>query len=157
MAYIPKGLVLKSYLSLSALTEDHKQGQTQIVSAIRHLFALDMFYKENGTDCDLNIASERNLFIEKVRQLVNVRAEYYTTNFYTTIKPLEDCGVGSNFTSAGVVNNSRQNTTQVYDYPTRGQYPLFNVRNAVLIRNPSYYKNIKHYLSSETIRLAFII
>ena len=157
MAYIPKGLVLKSYLSLSALTEDHKQGQTQIVSAIRHLFALDMFYKENGTDCDLNIASERNLFIEKVRQLVNVKAEYYTTNFYTTIKPLEDCGVGSNFTSAGVVNNSRQNTTQVYDYPTRGQYPLFNVRNAVLIRNPSYYKNIKHYLGSETIRCAFII
>ena len=105
MAYIPKGLVLKSYLSLSALTEDHKQGQTQIVSAVRHLFALDMFYKEKGTDCDLNIANERNLFIEKVRQLVNVRDEYYTTNFYTTIKPLEDCGVGSNFTSAGVVNN----------------------------------------------------
>ena len=157
MAYLPKGLILKSYSSLSALTEDHKQGQTQIVSAIRHLFALDMFYKENGTDCDLNIASERNLFVEKVRQLVNVRDEYYTTNFYTTIKPLEDCGVGSNFTSAGVVNNSRQNTTQVYDYPTRGQYPLFNVRNAVLIRNPSYYKNIKHYLSSETIRCAFII
>ena len=157
MAYIPKGLVLQSYLSLSELTEDHKQGQTQIVSAIRHLFALDMFYKEKGTDCDMNIASERNLFIEKVRQLVNVRDEYYTTNFYTTIKPLEDCGVGSNFTSAGVVNNSRQNTTQVYDYPTRGQYPLFNVRNAVLIRNISYYKNIKHYLNSETIRCAFVI
>ena len=51
MAYIPKGLILKSYSSLSALTEDHKEGQTQIVSAIRHLFALDMFYKENGTDC----------------------------------------------------------------------------------------------------------
>ena len=157
MAYIPKGLVLKSYLSLSELTEDHKQGQTQIVSAIRHLFAFDMFYKEKGTDCDMNIASERNLFIEKVRQLVNVRDEYYTTNFYTTIKPLEDCGVGSNFTSAGVVNNSRQNTRQVYDYPTRGQYPLFNVRNAVLIRNTSYYKNIKHYLNSETIRCAFVI
>lgn len=157
MAYIPKGLVIKSYLSLSALTEDHKQGQTQIVSAIRHLFALDMFYKANGTDCDLKNADERNLFIENVRHLVSIRDEYYTTNFYTTIKPLEDCGVGSNFTSAGVVNNSRQNTTQVYDYPTRGQYPLFNVRNAVLIRNISYYKNIKHYLSTETIRCAFVI
>lgn len=157
MAYIPKGLVIKSYLSLSALTEDHKQGQTQIVSAIRHLFALDMFYKANGTDCDLKNADERNLFIENVRHLVSIRDEYYTTNFYTTIKPLEDCGVGSNFTSAGVVNNSRQNTAQVYDYPTRGQYPLFNVRNAVLIRNISYYKNIKHYLSTETIRCAFVI
>lgn len=157
MAYIPKGLVLKSYLSLSSLTEDHKQGQTQIVSAVRHLFALDMYYREKGTDCDLNIADERNLFIENVRYLVNIRDEYYTTNFYTTIKPLEDCGVGSNFTSAGVVNNSKQNTTQVYDYPTRGQYPLFNVRNAILIRNISYYKNIKHYLSTETIRCAFVI
>ena len=157
MAYISKELVLKSYLTLSSITEDHKQGQTQIVSAIRHFFALDMYYKEKGVDCDLKIADERNLFVEKVRKLVNIKDEYYTTNFYTTIKPLEDCGVGSNFTSAGVVNNSRQNTKQVYDYPTRGQYPLMNVRNAVLIRNTSNYENIKHYLSSETIRSAFVV
>lgn len=157
MAYLSKELVLKSYYSLSFLTEDHKQGQTQIVSAIRHFFALDMYYKEKGTTCDLKVSDERNLFIDKVRKLVNIRDEYYTTNFYTTIKPLEDCGVGSNFTSAGVVNNSRQNTTQTYDYPTRGQYPLFNVRNAILIRNTSNYKNITHYLSSETIRSAFVV
>ena len=89
--------------------------------------------------------------------MVNIKDDYYTTNFYTTIKPIEDCGVGSNFTSAGVVNNSKQNTIQTYDYPTRGQYPLFNVRNAVAIRNREYYKNIKHYLCSEDICAAFAV
>lgn len=44
MAYIGKELILKAYKTLSDLTEDHKQGQTQIVSAIRHLIALDMYY-----------------------------------------------------------------------------------------------------------------
>lgn len=157
MGYISKDLVLKSYFALSSLTEDHKQGQTQIVSAIRHLFAFDMYYRVNNSDCDLNIAEDRDLFVDKVKRLVNIEGDYYTTNFYTTIKPLEDCGVGSNFTSAGVVNNSKQNTTQLYDYPTRGKYPLFNVRNAVILRNTSYYKNIKHYLNTETIRAAFVV
>lgn len=157
MGYLSKELILKSYQTLSSLTEDHKQGQTQIVSAIRHLFALDMFYKSKAKDCDLNSNDDKSIFIENVKKLVNIKEYYYTTNFYTTIKPLEDCGVGSNFTSAGVVNNSKQNTIQTYDYPTRGQYPLFNVRNAVAIRNVGLYRNIKHYLCSETIRAAFAI
>lgn len=157
MSYISKELILKSYFVLSSLTEDHKQGQTQIVSAIRHFCAFDMFYKQFGSDCNLIDSNEKNLFIRNVRRLVSITGNYYTTNFYTAIKELEDCGVGSNFTSAGVVNNSRQNKTRVYDYPTRGQFPLFNVRNAVLIRNKSYYHNFKHYLSSGTMRAAFVI
>ena len=157
MGYLSKELILKSYQTLSSLTEDHKQGQTQIVSAIRHLFALDMFYKSKAKDCDLNDNDDKSIFVENVKKLVNIKEDYYTTNFHTTIKPIEDCGVGSNFTSAGVVNNSKQNTIQTYDYPTRGQFPLFNVRNAVAIRNTEYYKNIKHYLCSENIRAAFAI
>ena len=157
MAYLPKELILKSYLALSSLTEDHKQGQTQIVSAVRHFFALDMFFKEKGKDCNLNSLEDKNIFIKNVKKLVNVKGDYYTTNFYTTIKPIEDCGVGSNFTSVGVVNNSKQNTSQIYDYPTRGQYPLFKVHNAVMTRETSYYKNIKHYLNTEMICAAFVI
>lgn len=157
MAYLPKELILKSYLALSSLTEDHKQGQTQIVSAVRHFFALDMFFKEKGKGCNLNSLEDKNIFIKNVKKLVNVKGNYYTTNFYTTIKPIEDCGVGSNFTSVGVVNNSKQNTSQIYDYPTRGQYPLFKVHNAVVTRETSYYKNIKHYLNTEKIRAAFTI
>lgn len=157
MGYLSKELILKAYQTLSSLTEDHKQGQTQIVSAIRHLFALDMFYKRKAKDCDLNDNDDKSIFVDNVRKLVNIKDDYYTTNFYTTIKAIDDCGVGSNFTSVGVVNNSKQNTTQTYNYPTRGQYPLFNVRNAVAVHNTEYYKNIKHYLCSEDICAAFAI
>ena len=157
MSYIPNELLLKSYETLSMLTEDHKQGQTQITSAVRHLVAFDKYYKENQEDCDLSISDNRDAFVENVRDVVNVSGDYYTTNFYTTIKPLEDCGVGSNFFSAGVVNNSKQNTTYPYDYPTRGQNPLFRVTNNVLIRDVSYYKNIRSYLKTEKIRCAFVV
>ena len=157
MGYIPNELLLKSYKTLSMLTEDHKQGQTQMTSAIRHLIAFDRYYKSNQEDCDLNQSKNRDSFVENVREVVNISGSNYTTNFYTTIKPLDDCGVGSNFFSVGVVNNSKQNTTLIYDYPTRGQYPLFKVRNNVLIRDVSYYKNVRSYLKTETIRSAFVV
>ena len=157
MGYIPKQLLHKAYLSLSTLTEDHKQGQTQLTSALRHLLAFDMFYKKQEEDCDLDYAENRDEFTQNVKQIVSVTGFYYTTNFYTNIKELEDCGVGSNFYSAGVVNNSKQNKSYTYDYPTRGQYPLFKVRNNTLIRELSYYKNIKGYLKNQDLKCAFII
>ena len=157
MGYLPRKLLHKAYLTLSSLTEDHKQGQTQLTSALRHLLALDMYYKERNEDCDLDYSENRGAFIENVRKLVNVTGNYYTTNFYVSIKELEDCGVGSNFYSAGVVNNSKQNTSYIYDYPTRGQYPLFKVRNNTLIRETSYFRNIRGYLKSQDLRCAFVI
>lgn len=158
MGYIPKALLQKAYKSLSNLTDDHLQGQTQTVSAIRHLFALDMFCEENGTDeCDLKVAANKTKFVNCVRKIVIVNDNNYTTNFYTTIKKMPDCGVGSNFYSAGVVNNSKQNTSNVYDYPTRGQYPLFKVKNNVLIRDVDYYENIDNYLNTAEIQNAFLI
>ena len=83
MAYLSKELILKSYLTLSSLTEDHKQGQTQIVSAIRHLFALDMFYKSEEKDCDLNNNDDKSVFVENVKKLVNIKDDYYTLNSAT--------------------------------------------------------------------------
>ncbi len=157
MGYIPRNLLHKAYLTLSTLTEDHKQGQTQLTSALRHLLALDMFYKEQEEDCDLDYPENRDAFTENVREIVNVTGDFYTTNFYTNIKELEDCGVGSNFYSAGVVNNSKQNTSYTYDYPTRGQYPLFKVRSNTLIRETSYFKNIKGYLRNQNLKCAFVI
>jgi hypothetical protein len=124
---------------------------------IRHLFAFDRFYKVNNSNCDLNYNENRDEFVENVRAVVNISGNYYTTNFYTTIKPLDDCGVGSNFFSAGVVNNSKQNTTYTYDYPTRGQYPLFKVKNNVLIREVKYYRNLRAYLKTEKLRCAFVV
>lgn len=157
MGYLPKQLLHKAYLTLSTLTEDHKQGQTQLTSALRHLLAFDMCYKEQEEDCNLDYPENRELFTENVKKIVSVTGCYYTTNFYTNIKELEDCGVGSNFYSAGVVNNSKQNTSYTYDYPTRGQYPLFKVRNNTLIRELSYYKNIKGYLKTQDLKCAFVI
>lgn len=157
MGYLPKAILLKAYSTLSTLTEDHKQGQTQIVSAVRHLVAFDMFYKKYGEDCDLADVDNRELFVDNVREIVNIEDDIYTTNFYTTLKPLYDCAVGSNFFSAGVVKNSRENTRATYDYPTRGQFPLFQVRNYELIRNTHYYKNLSKYLFNDSLKSAFII
>lgn len=157
MGYLPKNLILESYKVLSNLTEDHKQGQTQIVSAIRHLVALDMYYNEYGKECDLSSSANRDAFVRYVRRVVKVEDDYYTTNFYTNIKQLADCGVGSNFFSAGVVNNSKQNTTYLYDYPTRGQYPVFKVKNNVLIWEKSYLSNINNYLCNDKLKSAFLI
>ena len=157
MGYLPKQLLHKAYLTLSTLTEDHKQGQTQLTSALRHLLAFDMFYKDQEENCDLDYQENRDSFTENVKKIVNVTGCSYTTNFYTNIKELEDCGVGSNFYSAGVVNNSKQNTSYTYDYPTRGQYPLFKVRNNTLIRELSYYKNIKGYLKTQDLKCAFVV
>ena len=157
MGYIPRNLLHKAYLTLSTLTEDHKQGQTQITSALRYLLAFDMYYKEQEVNCDLDYAKNRDEFVQNVKEIVCVTDNFYTTNFYTNIKELEDCGVGSNFYSAGVVNNSKQNRSYVYDYPTRGQYPLFKVQDNTLIREKSYFKNIRGYLTNQNLRSAFVI
>lgn len=157
MGYLPKGLILKAYKTLSMLTEDHKQGQTQITSYLRHLLAFDMYYKENGDDCDLDYSENRDTFTENVKKVVKIVDSYYTTNFYTNIKDLDDCGVGSNFYSAGVVNNSKQNKQVTYDYPTRGQYPLFKVRSNKLIRDKNYIENVNAYLKTQDIKSAFVI
>lgn len=158
MGYISKELMQKAYKELSSLTEDHLQGQTQIVSMLRYVFALDMFCTTNETEkCDLNISDNKTEYVHCVRRIVNIYNDYYTTNFFTTIKPLQDCGVGSNFYSAGVVNNSKQNTRRLYDYPTRGQNPLFKVQANVLIRNFDYYENISFYLNTNELKQAFAI
>lgn len=157
MGYLPRNLLHKAYLTLSTLTEDHKQGQTQFTSALRHLLALDMYYKEEEDDCDLDYPENREAFTSNVREIVSVTGDFYTTNFYTNIKELEDCGVGSNFYSAGVVNNSKQNTAYTYNYPTRGQYPLFKVKDNKLIREKSYYKNINGYLPNQKLKCAFVL
>lgn len=157
MGYISKLLLQKAYTTLGDLTSDHKQGQTQITSALRYVFALDLYKKEYNSDCDLSITENRTIFTDYVKNIVCIEGSFYTTNFYTTIKEMEDCGVGSNFFSAGVVNNSKQNKQQLYDYPTRGQNPLFNVINNKLVWNESYIANINNYLINEKFRSAFIV
>lgn len=157
MGYLSKELLKKAYKTLSDLTPDHKQGQTQIVSAIRYVIALDMFYNSYKKNCDLGDNNNRNLFTSNVNFVVNVCGISYTANFYSTIEDLEDCRVGSNFYSAGVVAKSKVNTSEVFDYPTRGSSPLFRVKNNVLYWDANYLKNIANYLPNDTFKSAFII
>ena len=157
MGYISKELLKKAYNTLSNLTPDHKQGQTQIVSALRYVVALDMFYHTHNKECELDNVDARNQFTLFVNQVVNVCSTYYTANFYTTIEDLEDCRVGSNFYSAGVVAKSKVNQTVFFDYPTRGSFPLFRVKNNVLYREISYIKNLSNYLPNDHFKSAFAI
>ncbi len=157
MGYISKGLLLKAYTTLSNLTEDHKQGQTQIVSFIRHFVALDMFYKRHQENCNLALREHKNEFIDNVKKIVGVDGDFYAVNFYNEIKKMQDCGVGSNFFSAGIVSVSKHNTQYLYEYPTRGQNPLLNVKNNVLIRNVEFYHNVSSYLKNDDFKSAFLI
>ena len=157
MGYLSKSLLKKAYITLSNLTEDHRQGQTQIVSALRYIVALDMFYKSKKRNCNLNLSEDRNDFTSNVRFVVNINNDNYTANFYTTIESIEDCRVGSNFYSAGVVAKSKVNSATTFDYPTRGSYPLFQVKNNTLYIEKSYYPNIRNYLPNDIFKSAFAI
>ena len=158
MGYISKALLKKAYNTLSNLTPDHKQGQTQIVSALRYVVALDMFYYNRHKNCELDKADDKSQFTTNVNKVVNVCGTYYTANFYTTIEDLEDCRVGSNFYSAGVVAKSKVDRTSFFDYPTRGSFPLFKVKNNVLYRDAMYMKSsLSNYLPNDTLKAAFVI
>ena len=157
MGYISKQLLKKAYNTLSGLTEDHKQGQTQIVSALRYIVALDMFYKDKKRSCDLGNSSDRDDFISNVKFVVNICDDFYTANFYTTIEEIADCRVGSNFFSQGVVVKSKTNTAITLTYPTRGSFPLFSVKNNNLYYVDSYLANISNYLPNDLLKTAFVI
>lgn len=157
MGYISKQLLKKAYNTLSGLTEDHKQGQTQIVSALRYIVALDMFYKEKERSCNLDSSIDRDDFTSNVRFVVNVCNNYYTANFYTTIEDIADCRVGSNFFSQSVVAKSKTNTEITLDYPTRGSFPLFKVKNNNLFFENNYLGNVSNYLPNDLLKTAFVI
>lgn len=157
MGYISKQLLKKAYNTLSGLTEDHKQGQTQIASALRYIVALDMFYKEKERSCNLSSSIDRDDFTSNVKFVVNICNDYYTANFYTTIEEIADCRVGSNFFSQGVVAKSKTNTEITLDYPTRGSFPLFKVKNNNLFFENNYLGNVSNYLPNDLLKTAFVI
>ena len=157
MSYISKDLLIKAYRTLSNLTVDHLQGQTQIVSALRYVVALDMFYRINNRECKLDNISDKNAFTANVNFVVNICDDFYTANFYTTIEEYDDCRVGSNFYSAGVVAKSKVSPLNYFNYPLRGSYPLFKVKANTLYREEQYYENVSNYLPNEQFKAAFVV
>lgn len=98
MAYLSKKAILSAYSQLSRLTDDPSaQGATQVTSALRYLFALDEFTKKFGKDCDTSKREDRDAFIEFVGNVVSVNNDYYTANFFNSLKGNQDYSVGSQY------------------------------------------------------------
>ena len=149
MGYVAKGSLLKAYYRLSQLSDNPMaQGATQRVSALRYFVALDQFYFEQGRNCDTKINSDKELFSRYVGNVVSVTKELYTSNFYYPLQKSDgDFNCGSNFYSVNVVKISRANPNVRNYFPRRGNYPLMEIIDGVLIKNNSFYKNISFYLN----------
>ncbi len=161
MANLSKKMIMSSYKALSQMHPDkNAQGATQTVSALRYFFALDRFYKIHGRECDTRNREDKANFNNYVGEFCNVcdKEKKYTAQFYLPLKDHNgDFNIGSNFYSTGQVKVSLNNGGQLLDYPQRGNYPLFNIKEGVLFRNVSYYDNLLHYLPNEETRLALAL
>ena len=159
MAYISKKDILSAYKKLSEMHPDPTaQGATQKISAIRYFVALDIFYKLHASDCNTRNTTEKMEFANLVGFVCDVCPNYYTTNFYFPLRQHQgDFCVGSNFFSAGRVNDSNVNTSVVLDYPKRGGRPLIRVQNGILKRDTSLYENLNNYIPSTEFKVAFVI
>lgn len=159
MSYLSKEAVLKAYKKLSGLSADPTaQGATQRVSALRYFVALDNFYADFHEDCDTKNPSHKESFTDYVGKVVAVTDSLYTSNFYFPLSHSQgDYNCGSNFYSVNVVKVSLESAT-VFDFPRRGKNPLMEVKNGVLLRKPSYYPNVSHYLNNNVdMKAAFVV
>ena len=158
MQYLSKETILSAYKLLSKLTSDPSaQGATQVTSSLRYLFALDQFFKSFGKPCNTQNKEDRDKFIEFVGVVVAVNDNLYTANFFNSLKNNADYAVGSNFFSVNTVKNSLENSSKDYDFPKRGNSPLFVIRNGELIEKIDYLPNLLSVLSDISLRTAFSI
>lgn len=157
MAYLSKDTLLKVYRVLSENTETpDTQGSTQKISAVRHLFALARYVKvKNQSECNLRDRTNKDTFVDYVGDIVKLDDGLYTTNFYTGIKDLPDCGVSSNFFSAGAVAKSKVNPQVSIQYPANNT--LFNVHNESLVPIRWSQIPLSFYITSAKCRLAFAL
>lgn len=157
--YLNKKDILKAYKNLSTITPDAtQQGATQKISALRHAFALDRFFKIHGRNCDTRNAVDKNEFAKLVGGVCAVYSDFYTVNFYYPLKQHNgDFSVGSNFYSAGQVKVSLIDTVSKLNYPKRGDAPLLLVQNGVLLYDASLWSNINAYLPEPQHKAAFAI
>lgn len=158
MAFLSKQTILSAYRSLSKLTNDPSaQGATQATSALRYLFALDAFTKIYARDCDTRDKNDKDEFIRLVGRVVSIGNNLYTTNFFNSIKESADFSVGSNFFSVNTVKNSLENENKEYDFPKRGNTPLFKITNGKLSERPKLLANVDSFLSTAELKNAFAL
>lgn len=160
MAYLAKTTILKAYKILSNIDKDKQQGLTQKVSALKYASALDLFYKNNGKNCDLKITKNKDLFSNYVGDIIKINDTFCTKDFYSNISNNgRDFDCGSNFYSQSSVRDSKTNPDMIFLYPKRsGWKPVMDVKDQVLIYNPEYFNEaFRFYLNVPELRLAFII
>ena len=155
--YLSKELLLAAYADLATLTADPtQQGTTQKVSAIRYFIAMDAFCKQTTRAiCDTNVSEDRLKFCACVSDIVEISSSLYTPAFYWPLKEHSgDCGTGSNFFSAGQVNNSKTAPGQDFPYPKRGGWPSLLIAKSGKIRifskgRSDGYHNIDWYIGDK--------
>lgn len=158
MAYLSKETVLNAYKVLSTLSADPlAQGATQRISAIRYLFALDMFYRTNNRPCDTQDRTDAAEYIENVGKVVAVNDYLYTTNFYYPLKRNSDYAVGSNFYSVNVVHESVANGGAQLVFPRRGSTPIMNVKSGKLYEDKNLLPNIKGFINNDEHKSALVV
>lgn len=100
--------------------ELEKQGCTQFFSGMRYFLATSAFEQRNGKSMvDSTNLEDKSAFVEYVGEVVSINENEYTCNFYNDFKQDKDYKVGSNFFSAGFIDDSRKNPAQIYEYPSR--------------------------------------
>lgn len=159
MPYLSKNTIKKAYDSLTGLTQTpNTQGQTTAVSSLRYICALNMYHKKYGKDCDTKVREDRDEFSRLVGEIVSIDdSGNYVVNFYNEIKLSQDYKVGSNFFSAGVVNDSKINSSVEFTYPKSKGSPLFKVKNGILFDCQEYHENVNSILTSDTLKCGFCL
>lgn len=156
--YLSKNTILRAYAELSKLTNDPSaQGATQVTSSLRYLFALDEFTKAFNRPCNTQDRSDRDKFITFVGNVVSIGNNLYTANFFHSIKSASDFAVGSNFFSVNTVKTSLENKSREYEFPKRGNSPLFIIQDGKLIERASMLNNLNSLLSSNLLKTSFAL
>jgi len=137
-----------------------KQGCTQFFSGMRYFLAASAFEKRNMRSMiDSTDLQDKNAFIEYVGELVSINDDEYTCNFYNDFKRDEDYKVGSNFYSAGFVDDSRKNPAVIFEYPSRDKSNIIlkasNGKFGIATAGTTAFK--RKYLERSNFKYALII
>lgn len=157
--YLSKDILLAAYRQLRKLTSaPDKQGQTQKTSVLRYVTALDAFAFSKHRDCDTTDANDKKCFTDLVGKVVAIDDGLYTSNFYKSLNTDDDYKVGSNFYSANVVPNSSLKPAEKFKFPRRkGNEPVFEIQNCVLLTDSIKYENLTSYLTTPSLRCAYVV
>lgn len=157
MSFLSKETILSAYTAMSGLTNDPSaQGATQVTSSLRYLMALAQFYQIFKRPCNTQSKEDKDKYVEYVGIVVSINDEYYTANFFNSIKESKpNYNVGSNFFSVNTVVKSLENRDKEYDFPKRGKSPLMIIKGGELIERKEYFKNIRTILSNDLLKCSF--